>query len=359
MYILLSTLPLLLSSPSYIFGIIAAFVGFIGIIVLFTSSQLLRQIIGAILFAFLPVSVLSMSLLLSTQHPAPAISTEEFSGIVGTYITTLLLSLLVVKRNMGITSREKKYNELLKEQELRKPLPAKVGTIFDHPEDDRHKIIILEGDIRDLLYTPIARVDVIVNSENDYMMLGRPYDRNVSGALRYLDAVKDEGNLISIDALAENLEKRLHYIKDSETPKKQPLPVRIGAVFETETTGLSKQGVKYIFHVATVTTLPGGGFTTDPRQLPACIRSCFDKMKDLYMAGKQIKTILFPLIGAGDGGLTARESAEILVPHIVEMMKLYGGVQTTYLLAYNGLAREALLRAANAQGLETSNSRSA
>ena len=228
------------------------------------------------------------------------------------------------------------------EAESKKPLlPAKVAARFWLPNSDTQQVVFVQGGISDILGR-VVTTDVVVNSENDYMMLGRPFDKNVSGALRDLDAVKNQGQRIQVDALHDTLHERL---------KGESLPVGLGSVFETKTTELKKRGVKYVLHVATVQPGVEGGFTTlSHSQLSALfslfIQNCLVKCKNLLFEGEDITSMLFPLIGAGDGGVPAVDSARWMVKAIAEKLSDYRGIREIYIVAYRKSDLEALLKAA-------------
>lgn len=173
-------------------------------------------------------------------------------------------------------------------------------------------------------------------------MLGRPFDKNFSGTLRNLDGVKDQGKRIVHDSLEINLREKLG---------NQPLPVSVGSVFDTKTTTLSGQGVKFILHVVTVQPHPQGGYYTDPKLIPVFVQSCFDKISDLLILDADIDTVLFPLIGAGDGGVSPVASADYLIPAIVKQMARYKGMRVAYIVAFRGVDLQALEATAARSGL--------
>ena len=237
-------------------------------------------------------------------------------------------------------NRLSEYDSFQLEQELKKPLPAQIAATYAHPDDSSRFVVLVQGAIGDIL--GFVRPDVIVNSENDFLMLGRPFDKNFSGTLRNLDGVKDQGKRIVHDSLEINLREKLG---------NQPLPVSVGSVFDTKTTTLSGQGVKFILHVVTVQPHPQGGYYTDPKLIPVFVQSCFDKISDLLILDADIDTVLFPLIGAGDGGVSPVASADYLIPAIVKQMARYKGMRVAYIVAFRGVDLQALEATAARSGL--------
>jgi O-acetyl-ADP-ribose deacetylase (regulator of RNase III) len=338
-------------------GTLAGLIGSCG--VLWANSRSLR-IISALLFSLLmPTLVFAI---LRAVHQEK-VNITLFGSVAVAAVSTVFLAVGTVgyvskadirSEDVGASaiprsqyeSLREQYESLRDQQEAKRPLsPARVAAKFQLPDDDRRHLLFVQGAISDILGR-IVSPDVVVNSENDYMMLGRPFDKNVSGALRDMDAVKDQGHHITLDALYESLQERL---------VGQHLPVRLGAVFETKTTGLRSRGVKYIFHIATVQPAARGGFTLNHSQLsalfPDFIKNCFRKFNDLLYEGDDMSSILFPLIGAGDGGVSSRDSATWMVNAILDQMQAYGGIREVFIVAFRRSDLQALLEAAKAHNL--------
>lgn len=145
--------------------------------------------------------------------------------------------------------------------------------------------------------------DAWVNSENIYMEMARFWDRSVSAQIRKRGSVR-HGSLTQQrrkDALGLALAEKMG----------THAAVDIGDVFVTPTDPASElhakapngNGVRYVAHVAT--TIPNeksGGFTAGG-EIGLCMRNVF---KELQRTRKQdrtkINSILFPLLGSGDGG---------------------------------------------------------
>jgi O-acetyl-ADP-ribose deacetylase (regulator of RNase III) len=234
---------------------------------------------------------------------------------------------------------------MLKEKALQQKLPARVAARFQLPDDESRHIVLVQGEISEILNSNfVVTPDVIINSENEYMVLGRLFDKNFSGALRYLDAEKDAAHKVIDDTLEKRLNEKL--AAEGVSP-----PVDLGAVFETETAGLSQFGVKYVFHVATVRPSRQRGFKADLSEIPFVIQRCFVKYLKLLREGKDITSMLFPLIGTGDGGASSEDSAREMVPSIVSQMNSHKGIRETYIVAFRQGDLEALLDAAKASNL--------
>ncbi len=321
----------------------AVLVGFTGAaLVLWAKSSPVR-LIGAVLYPLLLPAAIIAILRVGNSAGLSRIPLAGVSALAPTgYFVFAYFATRHVLGTSDIPRKLKTLQLMLESENLKKPLsPAKRAATFALPDDDKRHLVIVQGGIADLLGR-IVFPEIVVNSENDYMMLGRPFDKNVSGTLRYLDAVKDKGQRIVEDSLEDKLRAQL---------AGQQLPVRLGAIFETETTGLSERGVKFVFHVATVQPGSAGGFTVNRDELsrlfPTFVQSCFEKYGKLLIAGKLAagSTILFPLIGAGDGGVPPRDSARWMVKAIVAQMKDYRGIQETYVVAFRESDLQALREA--------------
>jgi len=140
----------------------------------------------------------------------------------------------------------------------------------------RVKIRIIKGDITDL------EVDAIVNPANSLMLMGG----GVSGAIKRRGGVEIE----------------------MEARKMAPVPV--GKAVATHG---GKLKVKYVIHAPTM-------------ERPA-MRTTFKKVKEASKAAIQValdlgvKSLAFPAMGAGVGGLSARISAQAILEAIEESLK--------------------------------------
>ena len=174
---------------------------------------------------------------------------------------------------------------------------------------DRHEkqIEIRTGDIRKW-----PGVDVWVNSENTNMQMARFYDRNLSAVIRYYGAKKDENDEIVEDTIANELAGA---IGDREF-------VPLGTVFATSAGALEgTHGVKKIFHVASVTGVPGEGYRAMPALIDTCVNRCLRRMDSDNMKEAELKTIAFPMIGTGAGGGDVHNVAKVMIGTAVEYLK--------------------------------------
>jgi O-acetyl-ADP-ribose deacetylase (regulator of RNase III) len=171
----------------------------------------------------------------------------------------------------------------------------------------------------------IRDVDIWVNSENTDMLMDRFIGRSVSARIRYLGANKDEeGNVIQ-DTIAEQLRRavggRGH--------------VRLGTVLVTRPGSLkTSNNVQRIFHIAVVEATPGTSMRGSQDTLTRSVMSLLDRAEmenkrstrsilnlcreALTLKSAYYRSILMPLFGAGEGGLSVEDVAERIIPVAIE-----------------------------------------
>jgi nudix-type nucleoside diphosphatase (YffH/AdpP family) len=154
----------------------------------------------------------------------------------------------------------------------------------------------------------VRDVDVWVNSENTDMMMDRIIGRTISANIRYGGAEKDEEGNVGEDTIAEALRTALG----------RRAFVRIGTVVETTAGALAGFGVRRILHVAAVDGIgPGKGVRADPDTIGRCVSNVLayahNRNRRRILPGRRDSSILFPMIGAGDGGLAVEQVAPTIV----------------------------------------------
>ncbi len=156
----------------------------------------------------------------------------------------------------------------------------------------------------------VKGVSIWVNSENTDMMMDRFIGRSISAKIRALGANKEDDNIIE-DTIQESLRgmigERAH--------------VKIGTVLVTESGMLrSTHQVQRIFHVATVEGGLGAGVKADPNNLKACVENVLaraDRENNGFwrlLRKRNLDSVLFPMMGAGDGGVPIETVVEKIIP---------------------------------------------
>src|SRR5262245_16058868 len=169
----------------------------------------------------------------------------------------------------------------------------------------------------------IKGVDLWVNSENTDMMMDRFLGRSISANIRYLGANKDEHDNVVEDTIEEAL----------RTAVGRRAHVKVGTVLVTESGALrTTHRVRKLFHVATVEGIGAGrGVKADATKLALCIDRLLQRVDEennrtwrvlsrrIPLLGMSpFDSILIPMLGAGDGGLSVEEVAQIIIPPAVE-----------------------------------------
>lgn len=149
---------------------------------------------------------------------------------------------------------------------------------------DRH-IGTVTGDLR-----RIRCADVWVNPENTEMIMARWEERSISSVIRYEGALRDDIGRITEDLIADELSRKV--------AGRRPVPP--GTAIVTGAGELHRFMVRNVVHVAAVQGEPGAGFR-QVRDVGRCVTNVMVAV-DGIDADPPPRTILFPLLGTGQGG---------------------------------------------------------
>jgi Macro domain len=169
--------------------------------------------------------------------------------------------------------------------------------------------------------------DIWVNSENSKMEMAGFHDRSVSGAIRYYGARKDAAGNVMEDLIANALAEALHG-SSSVAP---------GRVIWTSSGELAKtHKVRGILHAAAVQGQPGSGYR-QIEDIGRCVTSaleCLDERNE--MEQPPFQTIIFPLLGAGQGQAKREVTARALLVAALDHLEAHRkcAITTVYFLAY-------------------------
>ncbi len=199
------------------------------------------------------------------------------------------------------------------------------------------KICLASGDM-----TEMSGLDVLVNTENNYMQMARIYESFVlSSALRREGSWMSSGKILEDTVQLELDQQILH------TTGLGSRPIQIEQVIPTHAghakSRLAKNGSRFIFHASTVEVHPRKR-TVTPIQTDDSIRqtvlNCLDLFLEIHRnqgiisapdtqaylseqkaaedyGSNPIRSIVFPLFGAGQGGRSTIEVA----PPMIETFK--------------------------------------
>lgn len=165
---------------------------------------------------------------------------------------------------------------------------------------------IRTGDIAD-----ISGVEVWINPENTNMLMDRFFGKSVSAAIRWHGAEKRSTNtqqFVERDLIADELRSKLqnrHYVALKE-------------IVETGPGELKEKGVRLLLHVAIAEGYYEQGLKTNLPTLESCLDLTLEHIERKNRswtpdAMRPFRSVLVPMLGAGQGGLSVRDVAPVLV----------------------------------------------
>ncbi len=192
--------------------------------------------------------------------------------------------------------------------------------------------------------TRMKKIDVLVNTENDYMQMARIFEsKTISALLRYFGSQVSEGGDLLEDTVQDELDAVIAH-------EKLQRPVGVGTVIVTsaghdQSELVSRNRIRYIFHTAAV-SVEGEG--TEKRLEPmrdnsSIRRATYNTLKKVNAVNEKqgciaptetakraaqesqrenynlIKSIMLPLFSSGHGGRPSHE----VVPGILDGIKDY------------------------------------
>jgi len=219
------------------------------------------------------------------------------------------------------------------------PTQSPLG-VYGMAEEPDTRIHLAGGDM-----TELRDIDVYVNSENDYMQMGRIFDRrSVSSTLRYLGACFDSANRL----LEDTVQNELNLLVEGPFG---PRPLGHYAVLVTSAGHADSElrqtnRARYLFHAATV-SVQGDGLSkrleaiSTESGIHRVVRELLKKVDEVNdLQGvvspdgtsqreeqdaaqdsfEPIRSIAVPLFGTGRGGLSVDVVAPALVRAIREFL---------------------------------------
>lgn len=182
-----------------------------------------------------------------------------------------------------------------------------------------HYLGIITGDIR-----RVRSADVWVNPENTEMQMARFNEFSVSSIIRYEGAVRDDLGRVVDDRIADEL--------TAKVADRWPVPPAAAVV--TSPGELARWGVRHVVHVAVVQGEPGAGFR-QIQEVGRCVTSVMTEV-DKIRTPPHPSTILFPLLGVGQGGGELAATVRAMVGAAVDYFSSgrETRLSTAYLLAY-------------------------
>lgn len=171
----------------------------------------------------------------------------------------------------------------------------------------------------------IKGIDVWVNPLNTDMLLDRFTDRTISATIRALGAEKyPDSDRIKKDTIGQELHRAMG-------PRNFVGPAK---VIDTASGELkSSHGVKRLFHVATTKGEIGEGLSTDVDTIDECIVNTLTQIEQSASG----KSVLFPMLGTGEGGLPLNQVAPRMLQRTIAFLQENpeARVEKVYFLAYS------------------------
>jgi O-acetyl-ADP-ribose deacetylase (regulator of RNase III) len=255
------------------------------------------------------------------KYPSPGGDYSETRSLITKFILNGL-------KNRETDSPVCEVLENLKTNDKTKPINEIKTYRYRLNAHKEKKIAVITGD----LMSHAEKIDIWVNSENTNMQMARYYDRSFSAVVRYNGAKKDYNEEIIEDSIAIQLAKAKG---DRET-------VNPFTVLVTDAGALEQsRGVKRIFHIAATMGVPGIGWTAiEPvyKSITKCLQVADARNEDL-------KSIIFPMLGTGIGGLDVYEVAPQLIKTAISHLIANpdSQIETIYFTAWNGRDLEACI----------------
>ena len=224
--------------------------------------------------------------------------------------------------------------------------PGRRPRVLDHGEIRRYEITgltaqparhlgIVTGDLR-----RVRCAEVWVNSENTEMLMARHNEFSVSSIVRYEAARRDEAGRVVDDPIADELTRKVAHRR----------PVAPGTAIVTGPGELARCLVRFVVHVAAVQGEPGAGYR-QVREIGRCVTSALAAV-DRLDARPPVRTVLFPLLGTGQGGGDLPSTVSALAGAAIDHFTWTPAteIRTVFFLAYTDVELEACEAALAASG---------
>jgi hypothetical protein len=145
----------------------------------------------------------------------------------------------------------------------------------------------------------LAGVDVLVVPTNSYMEPPQLFKASVSAAARRMAATKNAEGHVVIDVVAADLAA---WVSRNARPG---LAVALGAVAPTSSGEMARRGIRRLYHVAVVSPQPSSNdYVVEPAAIAEGVRNVLTLAQaERGLFSPALRSIAFPLLGAGRGGL--------------------------------------------------------
>ena len=161
------------------------------------------------------------------------------------------------------------------------------------------------------------------------MQMDRYFGKSTSATIRYLGAKKHPvSSRVTADTIADELAR----LMDGE-PEVEPATVIATTAGELEATN----GVKRIFHVASVTPQPREGYVPIER-IDRCVSNALAYADRPELRDAQLKSMLFPVFGTGPGGRDFEEQYAALLDAAISYLESHDcSIDKVYFYAWSDI----------------------
>jgi hypothetical protein len=145
----------------------------------------------------------------------------------------------------------------------------------------------------------LSDVDIVVVPTNSYLELPQYFKSSISATVRRMAAVKNADGQVVVDVVADDL---TNWISKYGRPG---LPVAAGTVAPTASGEMTRQRIRRLYHVAVVTPRPStNDYIVEPAAIAEGVRNVFAiAAAERALFSPPLRSVAFPLLGAGRGGL--------------------------------------------------------
>lgn len=233
------------------------------------------------------------------------------------------------------------------------PDNQKAATFIIEKNNRKCNLHVASGDI-----SRVRGIDVLVNSENDYMQMARFFESSTVSSI-----LRSRGANIIASRYEDTIQKELDWqLKD------EGRPVQPGQVFATSAGGpgsdlFKTNKARYILHVAAVQAVPADKTVIpfkQPYQIERCVRNSLDKILEINQIkgvksqpgteqpeeqkrlaaepGGIVKSVIFPLFGTGQGGSAPSDVLDPMLSALTNFLEdndeLAANLTDIYISAY-------------------------
>jgi hypothetical protein len=248
--------------------------------------------------------------------------TATVSVLIG-IVVGLVLGLTLWRRTRRGSGRDAHGPGIIQDA-LAEPRPLGLVDIRYYliPGTQPRYVGIVGGDLRN-----VRCAEVWVNSENTAMQMARFDEFSISSIIRYEGAKRSPTGQLLRDTIAEELNRKV--------AGHRPVPPAIA--ISTGPGELWRFGVRAVVHVAAVQGEPGAGYR-QVREVGRCVTNVLAEI-DRTQEALQPATVLFPLLGAGQGGGDLGHTIESMLGAMLGYFRNTPAsvLRVVYMLAYTDI----------------------